>query len=33
MFHRFEIRSKATNVAEINIKSIRGGVKTPKVIS
>ena len=27
VFHRLEIRSKATNVAEINRKSIRGSVK------
>ena len=29
VFHRLETRSKATNIAEINIKSIRGSVKTP----
>ena len=33
MFHRLEIRSKATNVAEIESKSIRGSVKTLNVVS
>ena len=33
VFHRLEIRSKATNVAEINRKNIRGSVKTPKVVN
>ena len=33
VFLRLEIRSKATNVAEIETKSIRGSVKTPKVVS
>ena len=31
-FHRLKIGSKVTNVAEINRKSIRGSVKTPKVV-
>ena len=33
VFHRLEIMSKATNVAEIVSKSIRGNVKTPEVVS
>ena len=33
VFHRLEIRSKYTNVAEIESKSNRGSVKTPKVVS
>ena len=33
VFHRLKIRSKATNVKEINRKSIRESVKTPKVIN
>ena len=33
VFHRLEIRSKATNVAEIESKSIRGSFKTPEVVS
>ena len=33
VFHRLKIRSKATNVGEIESKSIRGSVKTPKVVS
>ena len=33
VFHRLEIRSKATNVAEIESKSFRGSVKTSKVVS
>ena len=32
VFHRLQIRSKATNVAEIESKSNRGNVKTPKVV-
>ena len=32
-FHRLEIRSKATNVAEIESKFIKGSVKTPEVVS
>ena len=32
VFKRLEIRYKATNVAKINRKSIRGSVKTPKVV-
>ena len=30
VFHRLEIRSKATNVAEIESKSFRGSIKTPR---
>ena len=33
VFHTLEIRSKATNVAEIEDKSVRGNVKTPEVVS
>ena len=33
VFHRLEIRSKATNVAEIESKTIRISVKTSKVVS
>ena len=33
VFHRLEIRSKVTNVAEIESKSIRGSVKTHKIVS
>ena len=33
VFHILEIRSKATNVAEISRKNIRGSIKTPKVFS
>ena len=33
LFHRLQIRSKATNVVEIESKSIRRNVKTPKVVS
>ena len=33
MFHRLEIISKATNVAEIESKIIKGSVKTSKVVS
>ena len=29
VFHRLEIRTKVTNVAEINTKSIEESVKTP----
>ena len=32
VFHRLEIRSKATNVAVIESKSIRGSAKTPMVV-
>ena len=32
VFHRLDIKSKATNVAEIESKNIRGSVKTPRVI-
>ena len=32
VFYRLEIRSNATNVAEIKRKSARGSVKTPKVV-
>ena len=33
VFYRLEIRSKVTNVADIESKSIRGSGKTPKVVS
>ena len=33
VFHKLEIRSKATNAAEIKSKSIRGSVKTPEFVS
>ena len=33
VFHRLEIRSKATNVAESESKSVRGSVKRPEVVS
>ena len=33
VFHRLEIRSKATNVEEIESKSVIGTVKTLKVVS
>ena len=32
VFHRLEIRTKATNIAEIESKRIRCSVKTPMVI-
>ena len=31
VFHRKEIRTKATNVTEINIEKVRGSIKTPLV--
>ena len=33
VFHRLEIKYKVTNVAEVESKSIRGSVKTPKIFS
>ena len=33
VFHRLEIRSKATNVAEIESNSVRGSVKTSEIVS
>ena len=33
VFHRLIIRSKATNVAEIERKSVRGSVKPPEVVN
>ena len=33
VFHRLAIRSKATNVGDIESKIIRGSVKTPEVVS
>ena len=33
VFHRLEIRSKATIVAEIESKNVRGNVKTHEVVS
>ena len=33
VYHILEIRSKTMNVVEINRKSIRGSVKTPKIVS
>ena len=33
VYHKLEIRSKATNVAEIESKSTGGSVKTLKVVS
>ena len=31
MFHRLKIRSKTTDVAEIYVEKVRGGIKTPGV--
>ena len=33
MIHRLEIRSKAANVAEVNIEKVRGSIKTPVVVT
>ena len=33
VFNRLEIRSKATNVAEIQSKIVKGSVKIPEVVS
>ena len=33
VFHRLETKYNATNVAEIESKSVKGSVKTPEVVS
>jgi len=33
IFHRSEIRSETTNVAEVDIEKVRGGIGTPLVVT
>ena len=33
MLHRLEVRSKAANVAEVNVEKVRGSIKTPEVVT
>ena len=33
MLHRLEVRSKAANVAEVNVEKVRGSIKTPEVVN